>query len=51
MPTRSRRGAAVTAEMVKGYIAGFERSGCDELIFAPGSSRLDQVALLAEAIA
>jgi alkanesulfonate monooxygenase SsuD/methylene tetrahydromethanopterin reductase-like flavin-dependent oxidoreductase (luciferase family) len=44
-------GAAVTAEMVKGYIAGFEHGGCDELIFAPGSSRLDQVALLAEAIA
>jgi hypothetical protein len=37
--------------MVKGYIAGFERSGCDELIFAPGSARLDQVTLLAEAAA
>jgi alkanesulfonate monooxygenase SsuD/methylene tetrahydromethanopterin reductase-like flavin-dependent oxidoreductase (luciferase family) len=44
-------GAATSAEMVKGYIAGFERSGCDELIFAPGSARLDQVTLLAEAAA
>ena len=30
---------ATSAEMVKGYVAGFEQSGCDELIFAPGSSR------------
>ncbi|MGZ4665068.1 MAG: LLM class flavin-dependent oxidoreductase [Frankiaceae bacterium] len=44
-------GAATSTEMVKGYVAGFEQSGCDELIFAPGSSRLDQIALLAEAIA
>ena len=44
-------GAATSAEMVRGYVAGFEQSGCDELIFAPGSSRLDQVTLLAEAIA
>jgi len=44
-------GAATSAEMVKGYIAGFEHSGCDELIFAPGSARLDQVTLLAEAAA
>jgi alkanesulfonate monooxygenase SsuD/methylene tetrahydromethanopterin reductase-like flavin-dependent oxidoreductase (luciferase family) len=44
-------GVAASTEMVKGYIAGFERSGCDELIFAPGSARLDQVTLLAEAAA
>ncbi len=44
-------GAAVSAEMVKAYVTGFERSGCDELIFVPGSSRPDQVTLLAEAIA
>ena len=44
-------GAAVNAEMVAGYVAGFERSGCDELIFMPTSSQLDQVGLLAEAIA
>jgi alkanesulfonate monooxygenase SsuD/methylene tetrahydromethanopterin reductase-like flavin-dependent oxidoreductase (luciferase family) len=44
-------GAAVSPEMVRGYIAGFEQSGCDELIFAPGSARQDQVTLLAEAIA
>jgi alkanesulfonate monooxygenase SsuD/methylene tetrahydromethanopterin reductase-like flavin-dependent oxidoreductase (luciferase family) len=44
-------GVATSAEMVKGFVAGFEQSGCDELIFAPGSSRLDQVTLLAETIA
>jgi len=43
-------GAAVSAEMVKGYVAAFEQCGCDELIFVPCSSRLDQVTLLAEAI-
>ncbi len=43
-------GVAVSPEMVRGYAAGFEQSGCDELIFAPGSSSLDQVTLLAEAI-
>jgi alkanesulfonate monooxygenase SsuD/methylene tetrahydromethanopterin reductase-like flavin-dependent oxidoreductase (luciferase family) len=43
-------GAAVSEEMVKSYIAGFEQSGCDELIFIPSSSDLDQVALLAEAV-
>jgi hypothetical protein len=36
--------------MVRSYVAGFEGSGCDELIFAPGSSRPDQVTLLADAI-
>jgi len=44
-------GAAASAEAVRGYIAGFERSGCDELILHPGSPRPDQVTLLAEAIA
>jgi alkanesulfonate monooxygenase SsuD/methylene tetrahydromethanopterin reductase-like flavin-dependent oxidoreductase (luciferase family) len=43
--------AAVSAEMVKGYVAAFEASGCDEIIFVPTASRLDQVSLLAEAIA
>jgi alkanesulfonate monooxygenase SsuD/methylene tetrahydromethanopterin reductase-like flavin-dependent oxidoreductase (luciferase family) len=43
-------GAAVSEEMVKSYVAGFEQSGCDELIFIPSSSDLDQVALLAEAV-
>jgi alkanesulfonate monooxygenase SsuD/methylene tetrahydromethanopterin reductase-like flavin-dependent oxidoreductase (luciferase family) len=43
-------GAAVSPELVKGYVAGFEESGCDEVIFIPGSSRPDQVRLLAEAI-
>jgi hypothetical protein len=37
--------------MVKGYVAGFAEAGCDELIFAPGSASLDQITLLAEAIA
>jgi alkanesulfonate monooxygenase SsuD/methylene tetrahydromethanopterin reductase-like flavin-dependent oxidoreductase (luciferase family) len=44
-------GAAVTPEMVNGFIAGFKQHGCDELIFIPGSPRPDQPALLAEAIA
>ena len=42
--------AAVSDEMVRGYVAAFEQSGCDELIMIPSSSELDQVALLAEAI-
>jgi alkanesulfonate monooxygenase SsuD/methylene tetrahydromethanopterin reductase-like flavin-dependent oxidoreductase (luciferase family) len=44
-------GAAVSAEMVKSYVAAFEANGCDEVIFVPTVSRLDQIALLAEAIA
>jgi alkanesulfonate monooxygenase SsuD/methylene tetrahydromethanopterin reductase-like flavin-dependent oxidoreductase (luciferase family) len=42
--------AAVSEEMVRGYIAAFEQSGCDELIMIPSSSELDQVTLLAEAV-
>jgi alkanesulfonate monooxygenase SsuD/methylene tetrahydromethanopterin reductase-like flavin-dependent oxidoreductase (luciferase family) len=44
-------GAAVSAEMVKSYVAAFEASGCDEVIFVPTASRLDQVSLLASAVA
>jgi len=44
-------GAAVSPEMVKSYVAAFEASGCDEIIFVPTSSRLDQISLLADAIA
>ena len=44
-------GAAVSAEMVKSYAAAFEASGCDEIIWVPTASRLDQVSLRAEAIA
>ena len=44
-------GAAVSAEMVKSYVAAFEARGCDEIIFVPTASRLDQVSLLAAAIA
>jgi alkanesulfonate monooxygenase SsuD/methylene tetrahydromethanopterin reductase-like flavin-dependent oxidoreductase (luciferase family) len=44
-------GAAVGAEMVKAYAAAFESAGCDEIIFVPTASSLDQVALLAEAVA
>ncbi len=36
--------------MVKGYAAAFADVGCDELIFVPTSSNLDQVAQLAEAV-
>jgi alkanesulfonate monooxygenase SsuD/methylene tetrahydromethanopterin reductase-like flavin-dependent oxidoreductase (luciferase family) len=42
--------AAVSEEMVKGYLAAFEQSGCDELLMIPTSSELDQVTLLAEAV-
>jgi alkanesulfonate monooxygenase SsuD/methylene tetrahydromethanopterin reductase-like flavin-dependent oxidoreductase (luciferase family) len=42
--------AAVSEEMVRGYVAAFEQSGCDELIMIPSSSELDQVALLAQAV-
>jgi alkanesulfonate monooxygenase SsuD/methylene tetrahydromethanopterin reductase-like flavin-dependent oxidoreductase (luciferase family) len=44
-------GAAVSAGMVKSYAAAFEASGCDEVIFVPTASRLDQVSLLASAVA
>jgi len=43
-------GAAVSAEMVRSYAAAFEAAGCDEVIFIPTASSLDQVGLLAEAI-
>ena len=43
-------GAAVSAEMVKSYVAAFEASGCDEIIFVPSSARLDQISLLADAV-
>ncbi len=44
-------GIATSPEMVKNYVEGFRESGCDEIIFGPGSGRLDQVRLLAEAVA
>jgi hypothetical protein len=37
--------------MVKAYAGAFEAAGCDEIIFVPTASRLDQIALLAEAVA
>jgi alkanesulfonate monooxygenase SsuD/methylene tetrahydromethanopterin reductase-like flavin-dependent oxidoreductase (luciferase family) len=43
-------GAAVSPDMVKGYVAAFTQAGCDELIFAPTSSDVEQVRLLAEAL-
>lgn len=43
-------GAAVSADMVGSYRAGFEQAGCDELIFMPCSADPDQVRLLAETI-
>src|SRR6266540_4105917 len=33
-------GAAVSAEMVRSYVAAFEAGGCDELIFVPTASGL-----------
>jgi alkanesulfonate monooxygenase SsuD/methylene tetrahydromethanopterin reductase-like flavin-dependent oxidoreductase (luciferase family) len=41
--------AAKDAATVKGYLAGFEGVGCDELILCPCSSDPDQVDLLADA--
>jgi alkanesulfonate monooxygenase SsuD/methylene tetrahydromethanopterin reductase-like flavin-dependent oxidoreductase (luciferase family) len=41
--------AAKDADTVKQYIAAFEQSGADELVFFPSSSDPDQVELLAEA--
>jgi alkanesulfonate monooxygenase SsuD/methylene tetrahydromethanopterin reductase-like flavin-dependent oxidoreductase (luciferase family) len=43
-------GAAVSKEMVAGYAAAFREAGCDELIFVPTTSRLEQVDLLADAV-
>ena len=43
-------GAAVSAEMAKGYAAAFESAGCDELIFVPVTASPDQVTLLADAV-
>jgi hypothetical protein len=37
--------------MVKAYAGAFEAAGCDEIIFVPTASSLDQIALLAEAVA
>jgi alkanesulfonate monooxygenase SsuD/methylene tetrahydromethanopterin reductase-like flavin-dependent oxidoreductase (luciferase family) len=48
--TQIAAGAAVNADMVKSYTAAFASSGCDEVIFVPTASSLDQVRLLAEAI-
>jgi len=41
--------AAKDADTVKQYIAAFEQSGADEVIFFPSSSDPEQVDLLAEA--
>jgi alkanesulfonate monooxygenase SsuD/methylene tetrahydromethanopterin reductase-like flavin-dependent oxidoreductase (luciferase family) len=49
--SRIAASAAVSAEMVKSRVAAFEADGCDEVIFVPTASRLDQVSLLAEALA
>jgi alkanesulfonate monooxygenase SsuD/methylene tetrahydromethanopterin reductase-like flavin-dependent oxidoreductase (luciferase family) len=44
-------GAAISADMVRSYVAAFEANGCDEVIFMPTASRLDQISLLADAVA
>jgi hypothetical protein len=36
--------------MVRSYATAFGSNGCDELIFVPTGSGLDQVGLLAEAV-
>jgi len=43
-------GAAISAEMAKGYAAAFASAGCDELIFVPTTSSPDQIGLLAGAV-
>jgi alkanesulfonate monooxygenase SsuD/methylene tetrahydromethanopterin reductase-like flavin-dependent oxidoreductase (luciferase family) len=43
-------GAAVSAEMVRSYADAFSSAGCDEIIWVPTGSTLDQVRLLAEAV-
>jgi len=47
---RIAESAAVSEDMVKDHVAGFEESGCDELIMIPSSSDLDQVTRLADAV-
>jgi alkanesulfonate monooxygenase SsuD/methylene tetrahydromethanopterin reductase-like flavin-dependent oxidoreductase (luciferase family) len=41
--------AAKDADTVKQYVAAFEQSGCDELVFFPSNSDPEQVDLLTEA--
>lgn len=43
-------GAAISAEMVRGYQSAFEQAGCDELIWVPTASDPSQVSLLAAAV-
>jgi alkanesulfonate monooxygenase SsuD/methylene tetrahydromethanopterin reductase-like flavin-dependent oxidoreductase (luciferase family) len=42
--------AATDADTVRGYVAGFEQAGCDELILFPCSPDPGQVDLLADAL-
>lgn len=42
--------AATSEEVVRGYAAAFEQSGCDELIFFPCSGELEEVESLAQAV-
>ena len=42
--------AAISEEMVQGYVAAFEEAGCDELIFFPSTPNVEQVGLLKEAL-
>jgi alkanesulfonate monooxygenase SsuD/methylene tetrahydromethanopterin reductase-like flavin-dependent oxidoreductase (luciferase family) len=42
--------AATTDEMVAQYVGAFEQAGCDELIFFPTSTKLDQVERLRAAL-
>ena len=49
-PTRSSRAPRRTRTTVKGYLAGFEAAGVDEVICFPTSTDPDQVDLLAAAV-
>jgi alkanesulfonate monooxygenase SsuD/methylene tetrahydromethanopterin reductase-like flavin-dependent oxidoreductase (luciferase family) len=42
--------AAVSQEMVAGYVVAFGEAGCDELIFVPTTSHPEQIDLLADAL-
>jgi alkanesulfonate monooxygenase SsuD/methylene tetrahydromethanopterin reductase-like flavin-dependent oxidoreductase (luciferase family) len=41
---------ATSPEMVRSYVEGFERAGCDELVLFPASKHPEQADLLADAV-
>jgi alkanesulfonate monooxygenase SsuD/methylene tetrahydromethanopterin reductase-like flavin-dependent oxidoreductase (luciferase family) len=48
--TRVASAAAVGEDAVREYVQGYEQAGCDELIFSPCTSDLDQIKRLAEVV-